>query len=282
MMLERVWTSCGANRLHTRHTLKHRHDPHRMCSLRRTARPQRAAARGGVPASQARKHLGLALAAPPPRERATPLGGAAGSPRSRLARCWRLRAAREARSGSADNPRPKPWRQRDPTHRCVRCHTRYCNATCQHAHWKDGHKLRRRKFGRRRSHQPGSIEGVDAAAQPGSIEDQSGRVDRPPGHKKLCKKIARAGGAETYHAGLKAKEAAAEAVAASAADVRGDASCHICRMATGEGLVRACACHGATFETAGLAHVSCLVHQAQVAVSVGTNRSNAPAQYLGA
>merc|ERR1719433_1871027 len=109
--------------------------------------------------------------------------------------------------------------------RCVRCHTRYCNATCQHAHWKDG-------------------------------------------HKKLCKKIARAGGAEPYHAGVKAKEAAAEAVAASAADTPKDASCHICRMTTGEGLVRACACHGATFETAGLAHVSCLVHQAQVAVDV--------------
>ena len=92
-------------------------------------------------------------------------------------------------------------------------------------------------------------------------------VRSPPGHKKLCKKIARAGGAETYHAGLKAKEAAAEAVAACAADAPADASCHICRMATGEGLVRACACHGVTFETAGLAHVSCLVHQAQVAVS---------------
>ena len=90
----------------------------------------------------------------------------------------------------------------------------------------------------------------------------------PPDHKKLCKKIARAGGAEAYHAGLKAKEAAAEAVAACAADVPKDASCHICRMATGEGLVRACACHGATFETWGLAHVSCLVHQAQVAVIV--------------
>ena len=24
--------------------------------------------------------------------------------------------------------------------RCVRCHTRYCNATCQHDHWRRGHK----------------------------------------------------------------------------------------------------------------------------------------------
>ena len=23
--------------------------------------------------------------------------------------------------------------------RCVRCHTRYCNATCQHDHWRRGH-----------------------------------------------------------------------------------------------------------------------------------------------
>ena len=24
--------------------------------------------------------------------------------------------------------------------RCVRCHTRYCNQTCQHDHWRRGHK----------------------------------------------------------------------------------------------------------------------------------------------
>ena len=24
--------------------------------------------------------------------------------------------------------------------RCVRCRTRYCNATCQHDHWRRGHK----------------------------------------------------------------------------------------------------------------------------------------------
>ena len=108
---------------------------------------------------------------------------------------------------------------------------------------------------------------VDAAAPAWIVRGPIGTARSPPGHKKLCKKIARAGGAEPYHAGLKAKEAAAEAVAACAADVPKDASCHICRMATGEGLVRACACHGATFETWGLAHVSCLVRQAQVAVS---------------
>ena len=24
--------------------------------------------------------------------------------------------------------------------RCIRCHTRYCNKTCQHDHWRRGHK----------------------------------------------------------------------------------------------------------------------------------------------
>ena len=24
--------------------------------------------------------------------------------------------------------------------RCIRCHTRYCDATCQHDHWRRGHK----------------------------------------------------------------------------------------------------------------------------------------------
>ena len=56
----------------------------------------------------------------------------------------------------------------------MRCHTRYCDAACQHEHWANG-------------------------------------------HKKKCKKIARGGGAEQYHADKKAKEAADEAVAACAA-----------------------------------------------------------------
>ena len=109
---------------------------------------------------------------------------------------------------------------------------------------------------------------IDAAAPTWIVRGPSGTARSPSGHKKLCKKIARAGGAEAYNAGQKAKEAAAEAVAACAAEVPQDASCHICRMTTGEGLVRGCACRGVTFETAGLAHMSCLVHQAQVAASV--------------
>ena len=52
------------------------------------------------------------------------------------------------------------------------------------------------------------------------------------------------------------------AVAACAADTAGQ-TCYICMDGTAEdGLVRGCACRGA----AGVAHVSCLARQAQVAV----------------
>ena len=77
----------------------------------------------------------------------------------------------------------------------MRCHTRYCDAACQHEHWANG-------------------------------------------HKKKCKKIARGGGAEQYHADKKFKEAADAAV------------------------VACCACRG----TMGLAHVACLVRQAEMEV----------------
>ena len=32
--------------------------------------------------------------------------------------------------------------------RCVRCHVRYCNATCQHDHWRRGHKQMCKKIHR--------------------------------------------------------------------------------------------------------------------------------------
>ena len=81
----------------------------------------------------------------------------------------------------------RQWRIARRGHRlCVRCHTRYCDAACQHEHWANG-------------------------------------------HKKKCKKIARGGGAEQYHADKKAKEAADEAVASCAAEgVPQDAECFIC------------------------------------------------------
>ncbi len=32
--------------------------------------------------------------------------------------------------------------------RCVRCRTRYCNSTCQHDHWRRGHKQMCKKIHR--------------------------------------------------------------------------------------------------------------------------------------
>ena len=74
------------------------------------------------------------------------------------------------------------------------------------------------------------------------------------------------GGAEQFYASAKAKESAEAAVVACAAEgVPQDAECFICKSSVeGKGIVRGCACRG----TMGLAHLSCLVRQAQVAVSV--------------
>ena len=55
---------------------------------------------------------------------------------------------------------------------------------------------------------------VDAAA-PGMDRPRTNRdASVHPGHKKLCKKIERAGGAEQFHADAKFKDAADAAVAA--------------------------------------------------------------------
>ena len=86
------------------------------------------------------------------------------------------------------------------------------------------------------------------------------------GHEQRCEEIHRGGGAEQYHAEIKYKEAVAEAVEASAEDTKGQ-TCYICLEAiharTGEGLVRMCACRGAS----GFAHVACLAEQAKVLVA---------------
>ncbi len=86
------------------------------------------------------------------------------------------------------------------------------------------------------------------------------------GHKALCKKIKKAGGAEQYHAEKKYKEAVAVAVEKCADDTKGQ-TCFICTQAlhwkTKEGLVRGCACRG----TAGFAHVSCLAEQVKILVA---------------
>ena len=84
------------------------------------------------------------------------------------------------------------------------------------------------------------------------------------GHKQMCKKIHRGGNAEQYHADKKYKEAVAVAVEACAADTWGQSlTCYICLEGEAEeGLVRGCSCRGGS----GIAHVSCLARQAQVAV----------------
>ncbi len=86
------------------------------------------------------------------------------------------------------------------------------------------------------------------------------------GHKELCKKIKKTGGAEQYNANKKYSEAVAVAAEKCADDTKGQ-TCFICTQAlhwkTKEGLVRGCACRG----TAGFAHVSCLAEQAKILVA---------------
>ena len=116
--------------------------------------------------------------------------------------------------------------------RCSKCHTRYCGQACQLQHWNTG------------------------------------------GHNRaLCKRIKRAGGAEKYYADQKYNEAVAEAVEACAEYVPEGATCYICTEAvvqrTEEGLVNGfCACgdrDGVDAGTTGVAHVSCLVREAELA-----------------
>ena len=87
--------------------------------------------------------------------------------------------------------------------------------------------------------------------------------DAAGGHKDICKKIKKGGGAEQYHADKKTKEAVAVAAEVCADDTKGQ-TCYICTQTfhwkTKEGLVRMCACRG----TAGFAHVSCLAEQAKI------------------
>ena len=87
------------------------------------------------------------------------------------------------------------------------------------------------------------------------------------GHKDLCKKIKKTGGAEQYNADAKYKAAVTDAVEDCKEATKGQ-SCFICtegiKRRTGEGLVSGyCACRG----TAGFVHISCLVEQAKLAVA---------------
>ena len=90
------------------------------------------------------------------------------------------------------------------------------------------------------------------------------------GHKELCRRIKKGGGAEQYHADKKYKEAVADAVEACANNTKGQ-TCYICLEAvharTGEGLVRGCACgdrESVASGNTGVAHVSCLAEQAKI------------------
>ncbi len=60
------------------------------------------------------------------------------------------------------------------------------------------------------------------------------------GHKDLCKRIKRGGGAEQYHADKKYAEACAEAIEECAEATKGQ-TCYICRdEKSTKGLVRGC------------------------------------------
>ena len=93
------------------------------------------------------------------------------------------------------------------------------------------------------------------------------------GHKEICKKIKKTGGAEQYNANKKYSEAVAVAAEKCADDTKGQA-CYICRESshrrTKEGLVRGCACH----TTEGFVHVSCLAEQAKLLVTEAEENYN--------
>ena len=97
--------------------------------------------------------------------------------------------------------------------------------------------------------------------------------DAAGGHKDICRKIKKGGGAEQYHADKKYKEAVAVAVEKCRGRHEGQ-KCYICLEAvhphTGEGLVRGCACgdrDGVSSPELGVAHVSCLARQAKILVA---------------
>ena len=86
----------------------------------------------------------------------------------------------------------------------------------------------------------------------------------------MCSEIARAGGAEQYHADQRYVEAALDAIEECAEATAGK-TCYICMedgAESGEGLVRGCACRGDN----GYVHLSCLVRHARVAVEAAIAR----------
>ena len=114
--------------------------------------------------------------------------------------------------------------------RCVRCQTRYCNKTCQHDHWRRGHKQMCKKI-----HRGGNAEQYNA-------------------DKKYKEAVA------------VAVEACADDTKGQTCFICTEAV----HPRTGECLVRGCACgdrDGVASGSTGVAHVSCLAEQAKVLVA---------------
>ena len=152
------------------------------------------------------------------------------------------------------------------TKACARCRTLYCSQHCQTEHWNTGHKKQCKKIQRaggaeqyaHRADVPQTIRG-DAAAATWIFRGEQRRSCR--GREVDIRSRRHT---HRYHADKKAKEAADAAVAACTAEgVPQDAECFICKSSiAGKGIVNGCACHGGM----GLAHVACLVRQAEAAV----------------
>ena len=109
-----------------------------------------------------------------------------------------------------------------------------------------------------------------AACATGYCSERCERYDRRRGgHGKICGAIASGGGAEQYQADKKYEDAVAAAVQECAEDTAGQ-TCYIClEDGSEEGLVRGCACRGAS----GFAHVSCLARQAKIMYAEAEERN---------
>ena len=111
--------------------------------------------------------------------------------------------------------------------RCVRCKTRYCNSTCQHGHWRRGHKQICKKIHR------------------------GGNAEQDYADKKYKEAV----------------KVAVEACADDTKGQKCYICLEAVHPRTGEGLVRGCACgdrDGVSSPELGVAHVSCLAEQAKI------------------
>ena len=159
--------------------------------------------------------------------------------------------------------------------RCVRCKTRYCNSTCQHDHWRRGHKQICKKIHRggnaEQYHADKKYKEAVAVAVEACAEDTKGQkcyICLEAVHSRTGEGLVRGcacgdrDGVASPELGVAHVSCFAVAVEKCADDTKGQ-TCYICTEAvhwkTKEGLVRMCACRG----TSGFAHVSCLAEQAK-------------------